>query len=116
MEYWVVIKETGTRTQECSYEEQHSKRSKARLISMEIIICPPMNLLLGHKMPLSLEADVDPSSELGTDFADLAGRAQREEAEKNNPGGDQPGTNKYMQDAPCAAIVSFKSEVFKKHF
>lgn len=28
MEYWVVVKETGKRTEESSYEEEHRKRQK----------------------------------------------------------------------------------------
>lgn len=29
LEYWVVVKEMGKRTEESSYEQEHSKRQKA---------------------------------------------------------------------------------------
>ena len=36
LEYWVIIKETGKRTEESSYEEQRTKKQKAYM-SIDII-------------------------------------------------------------------------------
>ncbi|CAL1146601.1 unnamed protein product [Cladocopium goreaui] len=72
LSFWVVVKETGKRTEESSYEHQRSKRQK-------------------------VDDDSDPTSDLGTNFAGLDAATKRQ-TDKDKGNFDQPGMTKYMQD------------------
>ncbi|CAL1147192.1 unnamed protein product [Cladocopium goreaui] len=69
LEFWVVTKETGKRTEESSYEEEHKKRQKV---------------------------DDIPESDLGKDFAHLEARVQRDQLEKDKKA-QLPQLSKYQE-------------------
>ena len=86
-EFWVVVRESGKRTEESSWEHQHQKRQKARLT--------PCTFFLRFAVPV--QADTDPTSEVGTEFTELDAMKKRTEDLKSLKEQDK-GNNKFAQD------------------
>ncbi|CAK9098892.1 unnamed protein product [Durusdinium trenchii] len=83
-EFWIVVKESAERTESTSYEEQHSKRSKA---------------------------DADPKCQFEKQFTGLGALDAREQKEKNTVL-DDPKHDKYAQDRVWC-IQTLEAEIKK---
>ena len=115
LEYFVVLRESGKRQEESSYEEEHRKRAKAlkqkgcSITPLHILfqccwfqlkwwvsffLPKPSQCITSNYLP---QGDSDPTSDLGTGFSGLDAMGKRDATEKDK-GLDRPELTKYMQD------------------
>ena len=121
MEYWVVVKESAKRTEESSYEEEHTKRQKAfkfKSDSSTSVLIEKLDIVSTHQIhfwlvlaniisspSLGIQVDDIPKSDLGDDFTQLEAREKREVAEKDKQS-QLPVISKYAQDTKHSILSS----------
>ena len=94
-EFWIVTKETAERTEETSFEETHTKRSKAP--NHDIQCSSPFSKHAAHPMSWQCQADSDPTCQFENKFARLGDLDTRDAREKQVRLED-PKHDKYAQD------------------
>ena len=115
------MKESAKRTEESSYEEEHTKRQKAfkfKSDSSTSVLIEKLDIVSTHQIhfwlalaniisspSLGIQVDDIPKSDLGDDFTQLEAREKREVAEKDKQS-QLPVISKYAQDTKHSILSS----------